>query len=93
MHGLGKPVKGKLKDKLWSEVFPLNLDDATSNNSLHMLTVTVSYYDPGQNDVVNDHLVSADVPSVDASGRFGKIKEILEKLWSFILKIAGNGHG
>ena len=65
-HRLGKTVKNKLKDKLWSAVFSLNLDEATLNNSLHVLTLLVSYYDPGINDVVANHLASVNVPSVDA---------------------------
>ena len=78
-YGLGKTVKDKLKDKQRSAVFSVNLDEATSSNSLHVLTLFASYYDPGQNDVVTDHLASVDVPSVDASSLFDKIKEIFEK--------------
>ena len=79
MHRLGKTVKDKLVDKLQSAVFSLNLEEATSNNSLHVLTLLVSYYDPSQNDIVINHLASVNVPSVDASSLFGKIKEIFEK--------------
>ena len=78
-HGLGKTAKDKLKDKLQSAVFSVNLDKATSNNSLHVLTLLFSYYDPGQNDLVTNHLASVDVPSTYASSLFDKIKEILEK--------------
>ena len=78
-HRLGKTVKDKLKEKLRSVVFSLNLEEATANNSLHLLTLLVSYHDTGQNDIVTDHLVSVDVPSVDASSLFCKIKEIFEK--------------
>ena len=79
MHGLGKTLKDKLKDKQRAGVFSLNLDEPTLNNSLHELTLLVSYYDPGQNDVVTDHLASVDVPSVDASSLFDKMKEIVKK--------------
>ena len=78
-HVLGKTVKDKLKDKLWSAIFSLNLDETTLNNSLHLLTLLVSYYDPSQNDVVTNRLPSVDMPSVDASSLFDKIKEIFEK--------------
>ena len=78
-HGLEKTVKDKLKDKLQSAFFSVNLGKATSNNSLHVLTLIVSYYDPGQNDLVTNHLASANVPSTDASSLFDKVKEILEK--------------
>ena len=72
--GLGKTVKDTLKDKQWSAVFSLSLDEATSTNSFHMLILLVSYYDPGQKDVVTNHLASVDVPSVDSSSLYDKIK-------------------
>ena len=78
MHRFGKTVKDKLKDKVRSTVFSPNLDEAASNNSLHVLTLLVSYYDLGQNDVVTNHLASVNMPSVDASSLFDKIKEIFE---------------
>ena len=78
-HGLGKTVKDKLKDKRLSAVFSLNLDEATSNNSLHVVTLLVSHYDPGQNDVFTDRLASVDVTFFDASSLFNIIKEIFEK--------------
>ena len=71
-HGLEKTVKDKLKDKLKAAIFSLNLDEATSNNSFHVLTLLSNYFNSGQNDVVTHHLASVDVPSVDASSLFDK---------------------
>ena len=44
-----------------------------------MLNLLFSYYDPGQNDEVTDHLASVDEPSADALSLFDKIEEIFEK--------------
>ena len=48
-------------------------------SNINMLTLLISYYDSGQNDVVTNHLASVDVPSVNALSLFDKIKEIFEK--------------
>ena len=77
--GLGLTIKDKLIKSLKEHHFRLNMDEATSENSLHVLTVLVSYYSHIQNKVVVSHLMSIELIKVDSASIFQCINKFLNE--------------
>ena len=77
--GLGLTIKDKLIKSLKEHHFSLNMDEATSENSLHVLTVLVSYYSHIQNKVVVSHLMSIELIKVDSASIFQCINKFLNE--------------
>ncbi|GBM40158.1 Breast carcinoma-amplified sequence 3 [Araneus ventricosus] len=58
--------------------FSLNLDEATSNYNMRVLSVLASYFSPSVNRVVVEHLVSLNVVTVSSEKFFKEISEFFE---------------
>ncbi|GBN08436.1 hypothetical protein AVEN_128657-1 [Araneus ventricosus] len=58
--------------------FSLNLDEATSNNNMRVLSVLASYFSLSVNRVVVEHLVSLNVVTVSSENIFKEISEFFE---------------
>ncbi|GBN78845.1 hypothetical protein AVEN_147570-1 [Araneus ventricosus] len=58
--------------------FSLNLDEATSNNNMRVISVLASYFSPSVNRVVVEHLVSLNVVTVSSENIFKEISKFFE---------------
>ena len=78
--GLAKTLKTELVQKLKETPYSLNLDEATSNNLIHVFTVLVSYYDRDSRRMKVEQLGSLSVPQVDAQSLFDQLTQLCSKL-------------
>ena len=76
-YGLSTTMKNSLVEKLKVSFFSLNIDEATSDNLLHVLTILVSYFCEELKRVVVVHLSSSDLITVNSDS----IKNVLIKLF------------
>ena len=78
-YGVGKMFHENLLNKLRITPFSLNLDEATSSNQLHVLTVLVSYYNSEKKSIDVEHLGSIHVPTADAASLLEELKNMFAK--------------
>ena len=60
-HGVAKTINDTLTNALRNNFFSLNLVEATSKTSKHVLSILASYYSPDDSQVVVKHLHSCSV--------------------------------
>lgn len=77
-HGLAKTVHDELIKKLQKTPFSINLDESTSTNTKHVLTVLVAYYEAKENNIVVEHLDSIDVPKCTSENLYVALKNMIE---------------
>ena len=54
------------------------MDESTSTNTKHVLTVLVAYYEAKENNIVVEHLDSIDVPKCTSENLYVALKKMIE---------------
>lgn len=89
-HGLAKTFQHELISDLKKTHFSLNIDEATSNNKMRVLSVLVSYYNNSQQEVVTRHLKSISLVFVNAESLYNSIVHMFEEFdlhWTNLMSI------
>ena len=79
MDGLAKTFKNELIQELQQTNFKLNIDEATSNNKMPVLSVLVSYYSTSQQEVITRHLKSDSLIRVNAESLYKAAVDMFEE--------------
>jgi hypothetical protein len=75
-HGLAKTFLDETVENLKCNKFSLNIDEATSANSLRVLCVLCSYFSPSLNKVVIEHLSSLSMSKVSSESLFQELTKL-----------------
>ena len=89
-HGLSKTFHDEIISILKQTPFSLNIDEATSNNKMRVLSVLVSFYNPKQQEVITQHLKSISLIHVNAESLYNAIVEMFEEYdlpWTNLMSI------
>jgi hypothetical protein len=60
-YGLRKTIESDIIQDIRGTRFSLNIDEATSNNNKHVLSILVSYYSQAEKQIVLEHLAAVEV--------------------------------
>jgi hypothetical protein len=66
-YGLKKTIHETTINEIRHSPFSLNIDESTSNNNKHILTVLVNYFSQSKQKVVCEHLAAVEVVKVDTN--------------------------
>ena len=87
-HGLAKTFQDEVISDLRKTPFSLNIDEATSNNKMRVLSILVSYFKDSQ--VTTRHLKSISLIQVNAQSLYDAIVAMFEEFelpWTNLLSI------
>ena len=77
--GIGQTFQEQVISELKSNYFSINVDEATSSNSTHVLTILVSYFSPSHQRVVVSHLHSSEILTVNSASITGLIEDVFDR--------------
>ena len=77
--GMAKTFFEETVNNLQNYKFSLNLDEATSSNSMRVLCILASYFSPELKKVVIDHIASLSVTTVTADQLYREIVSVFDK--------------
>ncbi|KAK2140961.1 hypothetical protein LSH36_1198g00017 [Paralvinella palmiformis] len=78
-HDVAKAFNDTLTNALQNNVFSLNIDEATSKTSKHLLSILASYYSPDDSQVVDKHLHSCSVACINSETIQKVLVNVLEE--------------
>ena len=77
-YGMGECYRERLVTNLKTTPFSMNLDESTSANNKHILTVLVSYYNSELSTVVYEHWESVELVKLDSGSIYESIVQLME---------------
>lgn len=87
---MAKSFKEDLQSKLSNTYFPLNVDEATNNNSDQILNILVQYYDDNTGKLSVEHFGSREQNLATAKNIFSDINDVLNDYglkWDQVISI------
>lgn len=78
-YGLRKTIESDIIQDIRGTPFSLNIDEATSNNNKHVLSILVSYYSQAEKQIVLEHLAAVEVVRVCTDSILEKLEALFEK--------------
>ena len=78
-YGLRKTIESDIIQDIRGTPFSLNIDEATSNNNKHVLSILVSYYSQAEKQIVLEHIAAVEVVRVCTDSILEKMEALFEK--------------
>ena len=78
-YGLRKTIESDIIQDIRGTPFSLNIDEATSNNNKHVLSILVSYYSQAEKQIVLEHIAAVEVVRVCTNSILEKMEALFEK--------------
>ena len=78
-YGLRKTFHGHTLSNIHQTSFPLNIDEATTSNNKHVMSVLVNYYSSSEGHVVLEQLAAIEIVKVNYDNRFNAFVDLFEE--------------